>query len=154
MSRLQVLVIEDSPSTALLFRELLTEGCYHGVRFAPLMTTTLAAAERALEAFRFDLVLADLGLPDAAGLDVVKALVASHPDVPLVVVTGSADLGPEALAEGAEDFIVKSERNMADALPQRLVWAYRRHRRLYIRPETIEQLAEISRRAERLCHAH
>lgn len=154
MNRLQVLVVEDWPPMSAMLRALLNSRGYQGVGFGPVMATSLAAAERALAAVHFDLILADLGLPDASGLDVVRALGASHPGIPLVVITASAELGPEALAEGAEDFIVKSDKSMLDALPQRLVWAYHRHRRLYIRPETVEQLAEISRRAERLCRAH
>lgn len=56
-------------------------------------------------------VLLDLGLPDAVGLSAVERL-QSRPDPPaLVVLTGHTgiDLGVQAVAAGADDYLVKGE---------------------------------------------
>jgi DNA-binding NarL/FixJ family response regulator len=60
----------------------------------------------------FDLVLLDLGLPGMSGLAVLEALRRQHPEVPVVVLTGSespADLRV-ALERGASGYIPKSTR--------------------------------------------
>src|SRR6202035_4034742 len=53
----------------------------------------------------------DLGLPDAQGLEVVQRAHAAAPRVPLVVLTGLDDetLAAQALQEGAQDYLVKSQ---------------------------------------------
>lgn len=56
-----------------------------------------------------DIVLLDLGLPDADGLDVLKDLKASHPDVPVVILTAHDSLA-NAIASiklGAFHFLPK-----------------------------------------------
>jgi GAF domain-containing protein/ActR/RegA family two-component response regulator len=41
---------------------------------------------------RFDVVLTDLGMPDMTGWEVTKAIKASHPSVPVLLITGWGDL--------------------------------------------------------------
>lgn len=57
-----------------------------------------------------DGVLLDLGLPDSSGLDTLKAVVRHFAPVPVVVLTGIAEseLGEEAIALGAEDYLEKA----------------------------------------------
>jgi signal transduction histidine kinase len=71
---------------------------------------------------RFDLVLLDLSLPDSIGLDTLKGFRAAVPDIPVVVLTGldDEDLALQALAEGAQDYILKDQITV-----QRLVRAIR-----------------------------
>lgn len=58
-----------------------------------------------------DCALLDLGLPDAMGLSALERLRTRIPDVPVVVLTGHTDeaTGPQALAAGAQDFLVKGQ---------------------------------------------
>jgi len=74
----------------------------------------LAQATAALTEGRFDLLLLDLNLPDSTGLDTLIALENSHPDVAKVVVTGEGDgdLGVEAVAHGAQDYLIKGRFNI------------------------------------------
>ena len=60
---------------------------------------------------RVDLVLLDLGLPDANGVGAVRQAHAAAPRIPLVVLTGSDDESMAALAlrEGAQDYLVKGQ---------------------------------------------
>ena len=70
----------------------------------------------------FAAVLLDLGLPDAVGLDGLRALRVAAPDTPIIVLTGVADLdtATEALKCGASDYLDK-----ADMRPRTLIRAIR-----------------------------
>jgi serine phosphatase RsbU (regulator of sigma subunit) len=55
-------------------------------------------------------VLLDLGLPDATGLGALLAIVDRAPDIAVIVLTGRHDpTGIDALAIGAQDFLVKDD---------------------------------------------
>src|SRR4029077_10683178 len=74
-------------------------------------------------------VLLDLGLPDAHGLDTVRQVHAVAPTVPLIVLTGLDDeaLAGEAMKEGAQDYLIKGQIENR-ALPRALRHAIERHR--------------------------
>ncbi|MDP9100674.1 MAG: SpoIIE family protein phosphatase [Actinomycetota bacterium] len=107
MSQRSLVLVEDDAGDALLVAEMLVDVA-PDVRLTPF--TTLQAA---LDAWPddADCVLLDLGLPDAVGLTALEKLRAHVPDVPVVVLTGRLDdaIGPEALAAGAQDFLVKGQ---------------------------------------------
>jgi signal transduction histidine kinase len=70
--------------------------------------------DRALERLasgQFDVVLLDLSLPGVAGLDGVAALIATAPDVPVVVVAERAQerLAVAAIKAGAQDYVTKRD---------------------------------------------
>lgn len=68
-----------------------------------------------------DVVLMDLGLPDASGSTAIARITARHPDVRVVVITmdNSATAVHRALAAGATGFVTK------DALPAQIIAAIR-----------------------------
>ena len=68
-----------------------------------------SAAEAALVAERYDLVLLDLGLPKADGLVVLRSLRARRNTVPVLVATARDAVGDRVsgLDAGADDYIVK-----------------------------------------------
>jgi diguanylate cyclase (GGDEF)-like protein len=76
-----------------------------------LRVATLEEALVQLGRQSFDVVLTDLCLPDACGLDAVVRLRRQHPQTPVVVLTAIEDaaLGEQALAAGAQDVLLKSE---------------------------------------------
>lgn len=57
----------------------------------------------------FDLIVSDVRMPEMTGEDVVKSVTASHPDIPVVLVTGHGDIrsAVEAMKLGAFDYVVK-----------------------------------------------
>jgi sigma-B regulation protein RsbU (phosphoserine phosphatase) len=106
----RILVIEDDPAARFNMVSYL-EDCGFAV-------SEEDDGARAIEMSRTsppDLVLCDLRMPGMDGLDVVQALHAQAPDLPLVVVSGTGVLGDavEALRKGAWDFIPKPIQNMA-----------------------------------------
>jgi diguanylate cyclase (GGDEF)-like protein/PAS domain S-box-containing protein len=58
-----------------------------------------------------DVVMLDLGLPDAQGLQAVREAHSIAPHTPLIVLAGLDDeiLGAQVLKEGAQDYLVKGE---------------------------------------------
>jgi len=104
-----LLLIEDNPGDARLLREMVNERGEHDTEFTHVQT--MAEAEKYLAEWRFDIILLDLGLPDASGLGAVRKAHAAAPHTPLVVLTGLDDesLAGQALQEGAQDYLIKGQ---------------------------------------------
>lgn len=103
-ARPSILLVEDSPPLATLYRTYL-EGEGHRVRCA-------ASGREAMEALQAEppqLMLLDLSLPDAHGFEVLRFLSERGMAVSTVVVTAddSAAAAMEALKLGAVDFLTK-----------------------------------------------
>ncbi|MCU1396659.1 MAG: serine/threonine phosphatase fused with signal receiver domain [Ilumatobacteraceae bacterium] len=107
MNGRSVVLIEDDAGDTLLVTEMLLDV---DPAIVLMCFTTLQSALEAWPADA-DCALLDLGLPDAMGLSALVKLRAQIPDVPVVVLTGRIDdgIGPEALAAGAQDFLVKGQ---------------------------------------------
>jgi PAS domain S-box-containing protein len=104
-----ILLIEDNRGDARLLMEMLTE---QGVRGAGLAhVETMREAEAHLARNSIDVILLDVGLPDANGLGAVRRAKSAAPRTPLVVLTGMDDeaLASQALQEGAQDYLIKGE---------------------------------------------
>ena len=107
---LRILLIEDNPADARLTTELLRDV---GTAGRDLVHAETIAAGIALLADdrSFSVVLADLSLPDAQGLETVRRLRDSDPRVPLIVLTSLDDerIAVEMLQNGAQDYLVKGQ---------------------------------------------
>lgn len=105
-SRLRFLMIEDSTSDSELVRALLEDEFPNGEID---VAASLELALQHLTGSDYDLVLADLTLPDAEGEVVVRAVREAAPQTALMVLTGRVDgtLALWSLAEGAQDYLVK-----------------------------------------------
>lgn len=103
---IKLLLVEDNKGDARLLQEHLRDS---------KTTIQLTHVERlgdALERLKqgdIHIVLLDLSLPDAHGLDTVIKVRAAAPTLPIVVMTGLDDetTAVEAVAKGAQDYLVK-----------------------------------------------
>ncbi|WP_344171007.1 fused response regulator/phosphatase [Pilimelia columellifera] len=104
--RLTVLLVEDDASDAFLVTELLSE-----VNAPVDVAVAATLAEARTRVNTVDCVLLDLGLPDARGLDGLRAVLALASQAAVCVLTGLHDehLGVAAVAEGAQDYLVKGQ---------------------------------------------
>jgi len=108
-AELRVLVVEDAGSDRFLIEAALAEQLDGN----PVVQRaySLQHAVRQLADNRTDVVLLDLGLPDSNGLETIAALRAADPDVPIVVVSGTAGEADSRLAVrlGVDDVVGKDE---------------------------------------------
>jgi two-component system sensor histidine kinase/response regulator len=105
---LSVLLIEDNAGDARLIQEMLAEA---PGSFDLLWVELLAAGLEKVREQRHDVILLDLGLPDAQGLDGLGALQTRATNVPIVVLTGLSDekVACQAVEEGAQDYLIKGQ---------------------------------------------
>ena len=100
----RVLIIEDNETVCDVLRSFLVQKGF---------AVTLAQnGEDGLEQFRvdnFDIILTDLVMPGISGMDVLKEVVASKSNIPVVVMTafGTVRTAVEAMRVGAFDYITK-----------------------------------------------
>ena len=123
---MQILLVEDNTSDALLVEELLS--ILEHPTFHVQHAARLGTAEEILAQSEFDAALLDLGLPDSQGLETVRNFQAMA-DLPIVVLTGQDDqlTGTEAIHLGAQDFLPKAELT-EQLLARALRYAVERHR--------------------------
>jgi NADH-quinone oxidoreductase subunit E len=100
----QILVMEDEISVAKGLQMTLTEEGY----FVDLAMT----GKSALDTFNkknFDLLLADLRLPDIDGMEVIRKVKNVRPDTEVIVITGYSNVptAVEAMKLGAHDYLSK-----------------------------------------------
>jgi diguanylate cyclase (GGDEF)-like protein/PAS domain S-box-containing protein len=104
-----VLLLEDNAGDARLLREMLNEPESLNTQLTHL--ECMRDAEKYLAEHAVDIILLDLGLPDAQGLAAVQRAHAAAPHIPLVVLTGLDDqlVAAQALQEGAQDYLIKGQ---------------------------------------------
>lgn len=103
---LRVLLVEDDPAFASVVRSMLAEAAPDvEVEHAGRLSAALAQIVRS----QFGVIVTDLSLPDSDGPETVRHLLRAAPDVPLVVLSGVADMqvAIDVIHEGADDFVVK-----------------------------------------------
>jgi len=104
---IRIALIEDSPEYAPLVRHLLLEEL--GDAVVVDHRRSIAEAKDTLVDDDLGCILLDLSLPDATGLEGLKAVRARAPHVPIVVLSGEKDekVAGQAVSEGAQDYLVK-----------------------------------------------
>ena len=104
-----LLLVEDSPGDTRLLREMLNEQNSLNVQLTHL--ECMSEAEKFLAENAVDIILLDLGLPDAQGLEAIRRAHVAAPGVPLVVLTGLDDeaLAVQALQQGVQDYLIKGQ---------------------------------------------
>jgi signal transduction histidine kinase len=134
---LKILLVEDNPGDARLFREALSE--VSGLTRDLTVAASLGEALEHLRHTKPDVGVIDLGLPDASGLEAVTAVAGLWPDLPLVVLTGFDDdrMVVDALRIGAQDYLGKNHLE-GQLLARTLRSAIERHRISQLARDAIE----------------
>ena len=102
-----ILVVDDSAVDRQLIAGLLQEQSQWMVHCSNNGTEALARIQDAVT----DLVVTDLQMPEMDGLELVTAIHAQHPEIPIVLTTahGSEELAVQALTQGAASYVPKSQ---------------------------------------------
>lgn len=105
---LRVLLVEDDAAFASFL------GLALAASTEPSAVETVGDLKGALDEIRrtsADAVVLDLNLPDSEGLATLRAVLASAPQMPVVVLTGVADgdIARQALQLGAQDWLIKGD---------------------------------------------
>lgn len=118
-SAIRVLVMEDEFNVARAIEMVLSEEGYEVV--------TAMNGQSALDRLhekQFDLLVADLRLPDINGMDVIKRIKREWPDTAVIVITGYPAVGTavEAMKHGALDYLPKpfTEEELTDVISSAL----------------------------------
>lgn len=121
--KLKVLVIEDNPADVRLLEKALAKWPFE-LQCADRLSTGLEYLARG----SFDVVLLDLSLPDAQGIETFYLVHCQAPHVPVVVLTGLEDesVGSEAVQLGAQDYLVKGQ-VLPGLLARAIKYAVERH---------------------------
>jgi DNA-binding NarL/FixJ family response regulator/AcrR family transcriptional regulator len=142
---LTILLVEDDPTDTALFKALLG----HTSTFTQLHADSLRHAVEVLESQKVDIVVLDLGLPDSGMAATYTAMHDAAPDVPVIVLTShdDAEAAYQALADGAQDYLVKNEVTET-LLAKAIRYAIERHgalrRQQHQRIEELEVYASLA----------
>ena len=100
----KILVVDDDPEVRMATRDFLSSKGYE-------VTVAEGGREalRMLDASPPDVVLLDVAMPDMDGLETLKRIVATHPAMPVIMVTANADIEitSKVLQLGAADYVPK-----------------------------------------------
>jgi two-component system, NtrC family, response regulator PilR len=101
---LRALVLDDEQSIARLCARVIQA-------LGPQADTanTVAAAQALIRAFRYDLLVCDMRLPDGTGLDVEALFRDRNPRAGVIVITGSLAPGHPALEKAQGEIILLSK---------------------------------------------
>jgi two-component system response regulator AtoC len=101
---ISLLVIDDEDPILHAFRR-----AFRGSEFDLRTASTAAEGLAALARHRPDVVILDVHLPDASGLDTFTRIHAADARLPVVLITGhgTTDLAIEAIKRGAYDYLLK-----------------------------------------------
>ena len=108
---LDILLVEDSKAEALYIeRTLMHRGSNDFNNYKVMKARSIAQALTLLDSPNVDVVLLDLGLPDASGFSGLLAIHCAAPKVPIVILTGQDDPDLEfgAMESGAQEYLLKN----------------------------------------------
>ena len=99
-----ILIVEDDITFGMMLKTWLGKK-----GFEVSSVSNIARARKHIESQTVDLVLSDLRLPDYEGIDLLKWMNDRGLDIPLIIMTGYADIQSAVLAMklGARDYIAK-----------------------------------------------
>ncbi len=100
----KLLVVDDEPSILYFFRQ-----AFAGPEVTLLTASSAAEGVRAVERDRPDVVILDINLPDASGLEAFRRIHRIDPKAPVIFITGHGTMATaiEAMRLGAYEYLLK-----------------------------------------------
>jgi len=140
-----VIVVDDDPDALKITSLVLKKGGYS--------VSPCSSAGEALDVLQknnIDVVLTDIMMPEISGIELLERMHSIDPDMPVILVTGFADLDKaiEAIKKGAFDFITKPYENAY--LTHSIKKAVSYHRLLKIEAGYRQILEELNAEVETL----
>lgn len=124
---INILLVEDEPDDAYEIAELLSWHMPVPYEFRHVQTLTESIQECSKTIP--DIEILDLGLPETAGPETVKAAKLAHPDLCILAITrtSSSVLAGQCIRWGAESYLAKSQYLVdPELLTQRIICIYER----------------------------
>lgn len=103
-----ILIIDDEIKLLKLLGMILSQE-----NFTVKEASTARSAMTMLEQYEFDVVLSDVRLPDAFGVDLVKTIKTKYPYLEIILMTAFGNItdAVQAMRNGAYDYLVKGDDN-------------------------------------------
>lgn len=129
--KIKILLVEDNPGDARLIDIFMKEA--FGDSYSLFICEDLSSIINEINEHGsgYDIIIADLTLPDSDGLDTFKSIHAHAPEIPTIVLTGIEDesVGINAMKFGAQDFLIKGKIK-AKGLKRSIDYSIERHKLL------------------------
>lgn len=103
-----ILIIDDEIKLLKLLGMILSQE-----NFSVKEASTARSAMTMLEQYDFDVVLSDVRLPDAFGVELVKSIKTKYPQLEIILMTAFGNItdAVQAMKNGAYDYLVKGDDN-------------------------------------------
>ncbi|HMK57336.1 MAG TPA: hybrid sensor histidine kinase/response regulator [Dissulfurispiraceae bacterium] len=147
-AKLRILLIEDDEVDAYLIQELLIAASVSvHIRHASRMSNAL----KLLSESKFDVILADLNLPDSQGFGTFCRVRDAALDTPIIILTGFADeeFAMNTVQKGAQDYLVKG-RIDSDSLLKAIRYSIERHKLLAELESKLVEIGKLERERKNL----
>ncbi|MBM4349256.1 MAG: response regulator, partial [Deltaproteobacteria bacterium] len=101
----KILVVDDEAPLREILQRGLTQMGEYSVELAQNGQEAIDKIEKEI----FDLILTDLMMPEMDGMELLKIIKGTRPEMPVIMMTayGSIDTAVEAMKIGANDYITK-----------------------------------------------
>jgi len=145
--KINILLIEDNPADSELIKIFLRSS--YANKCSVSTATSIAEGTGLLAGNSYDVIIADLSLPDSSGLETFNKVYNKAWQTPIIVLTGLEDesVGINAVKLGAQDFLIKGKIKGND-LTRSINYSIERHKLLLELEEKAKQLSE----AQKLAH--
>lgn len=144
--KINILLVEDNPGDARLIDIFMKEA--FGGDYTLSVCEDLSSGLKKITEGAFDIIIADLSLPDSDGLDTFKKIHEHAPEIPTIVLTGLEDesVGINAMKFGAQDFLIKGKLK-SKGLKRSIDYSIERHKLL---KELSKNANELKQKTEAL----
>ncbi|MGC1403733.1 MAG: response regulator [Thermodesulfobacteriota bacterium] len=101
----KILIVDDEVDLLELLELILAEKTHYSI----LTTNNPLEVSTILKEQPVDLLITDLRMPAMGGIELIREVKKSYPDMPVIVITayGSSQSAEESIAAGAYDYITK-----------------------------------------------